>query len=128
MNFKSIEKQLSIIKHGVEEILPKEQLIKKLEKSLSNNIPLNIKLGCDPSMPDLHLGHSVVLKKMRDFQKLVHNVTLVIGDFTAMIGDPTGRNKTRPQLDIVKTKQNADTYIKQASKILDIKTPAKQAN
>ncbi len=121
MNFKSIEKQLSIIKHGVEEILPEEQLIKKLEKSLSNNIPLNIKLGCDPSMPDLHLGHSVVLKKMKDFQKLGHNVTLVIGDFTAMIGDPTGRNKTRPQLDIVQTKQNADTYIKQASKILDIK-------
>ena len=80
---------------------------------------MNIKLGCDPSMPDLHLGHAVVLRKWRDFQDLGHNVTLVIGDFTAMIGDPTGRNKTRPQLDIKTTKLNSDTYIKQASKILN---------
>ena len=121
MKFKSLEEQLYVIKRGVEEILPEEQLIKKIEKSLVNNIPLNIKLGCDPSMPDLHLGHSVVLRKLRDFQDLGHNVTLVIGDFTAMIGDPTGRNKTRPQLDIKTTKLNADTYIKQASKILNIK-------
>ena len=121
MKLKSLEEQLYVIKRGVEEILPEEQLIKKIEKSLVNNIPLNIKLGCDPSMPDLHLGHSVVLRKLRDFQDLGHNVTLVIGDFTAMIGDPTGRNKTRPQLDIKTTKLNADTYIKQASKILNIK-------
>jgi len=121
MKFKSLDEQLYIIKRGVEEILPEKQLVDKIEKSLSRNIPLNVKLGCDPSMPDLHLGHSVVLKKLRDFQDLGHNVTLVIGDFTAMIGDPTGRNKTRPQLDINKTKKNADTYIKQASKILNIK-------
>jgi tyrosyl-tRNA synthetase len=121
MKLKSLEEQLYVIKRGVEEILPEEQLIKKIEKSLVNNIPLNIKLGCDPSMPDLHLGHSVVLRKLRDFQDLGHNVTLVIGDFTAMIGDPTGRNKTRPQLDIKTTKLNSDTYIKQASKILNIK-------
>ena len=121
MKFKSLEEQLYIVKRGVDEILPEEQLIKKIEKSISRNIPLNIKLGCDPSMPDLHLGHSVVLKKLRDFQDLGHNVNLVIGDFTAMIGDPTGRNKTRPQLDLNTAKINADTYIKQASKILDIK-------
>ena len=121
MKFKSLEDQLYIIKRGVDEILPENQLAEKIEKSLSTNIPLNIKLGCDPSRPDLHLGHSVVLKKLKDFQDLGHNVTLVIGDFTAMIGDPTGRNKTRPQLDIETTKINADTYIQQASKILNIK-------
>ena len=121
MKFKSVEDQLYIIKRGVDEILPENELVEKIEKSLSTNIPLNIKLGCDPSRPDLHLGHSVVLKKLKDFQDLGHNVILVIGDFTAMIGDPTGRNKTRPQIDIKTTKINADTYIQQASKILDVK-------
>ena len=121
MKLKSLEEQLYRIKRGVEEILPESELVEKIEKSLSTNIPLNIKLGCDPSMPDLHLGHSVVLNKMKDFQDLGHNITLVIGDFTAMIGDPTGRNKTRPQLDMKTAKINADTYIKQASKILDVK-------
>ena len=120
MKFKTLNEQLAIIKRGTEEILPEEQLVKKIEKSLTTNIPLNIKLGCDPSRPDLHLGHSVVLKKLADFQKLGHNVTLVIGDFTAMIGDPTGRNKTRPQIDFKTTKDNAKTYIKQASKLLNI--------
>ena len=121
MKFKSLDEQLVIIKRGVDEILPEKQLVDKIEKSISTKIPLNIKLGCDPSRPDLHLGHSVVLKKLRDFQDLGHNVTLVIGDFTAMIGDPTGRNKTRPQIDIKTIKINASTYIKQASKLLDIK-------
>tara|TARA_B100000941_G_scaffold159965_1_gene113773 strand:+ start:38843 stop:40048 length:1206 start_codon:yes stop_codon:yes gene_type:complete len=121
MKFKSIDEQIDIIKSGIDEILPEEVLIKKIEKSISTKIPLNIKLGCDPSKPDLHLGHSVVLKKMRDFQNLGHNATLVIGDFTAMIGDPTGRNKTRPQLDMNTTKIYAETYIKQAAKVLDIK-------
>ena len=116
----SLEEQLSIIKRGVEEILPQEELENKILKSIKTKIPLNIKLGCDPSRPDLHLGHSVVLKKLRDFQVLGHNVILVIGDFTAMIGDPTGRNKTRPQIDIEQTKINAKTYIEQASKILDV--------
>jgi len=118
--FLNIQDQLSIISRGVEEILPENELIDKLSQSYKNNIPLNVKLGCDPSRPDLHLGHSVVLKKLRDFQDLGHNAILVIGDFTAMIGDPTGRNKTRPQIDIKDTKINAKTYIKQASKILDI--------
>ena len=121
MKFKSLDEQIDIIKSGVDEILPEEMLVKKIEKSISTKIPLNIKLGCDPSKPDLHLGHSVVLKKMRDFQNLGHNATLVIGDFTAMIGDPTGRNKTRPQLDMNTTKIYAETYIKQATKVLDIK-------
>ena len=116
-----IDKQIAIIRRGVEEILPENILEKKIQKSINNKIPLNIKLGCDPSRPDLHLGHSVVLKKLRDFQDLGHNAILVIGDFTAMIGDPTGRNKTRPQVSLKETKHNAKTYLKQAAKILDIK-------
>ena len=113
--------QFSIINSNIEEIVPEDKLIEKLEKSVETNIPLNVKLGCDPSRPDLHLGHSVVLNKLRQFQDLGHNVILVIGDFTAMIGDPTGRNKTRPQIDIETTKINAKTYIDQTSKILDVK-------
>ena len=116
-----IDKQIAIIKRGTEEILPENILEKKIQKSINNKIPLNIKLGCDPSRPDLHLGHSVVLKKLRDFQDLGHNAILVIGDFTAMIGDPTGRNKTRPQVSLEETKHNAKTYLEQAAKILDIK-------
>ena len=112
--------QFNIISENVEEIIPENELIKKIEKSIKNKIPLNVKLGCDPSRPDLHIGHSVVLNKLKDFQELGHNVILVIGDFTAMIGDPTGRNKTRPQLDILETKKNAKTYINQVSKILNI--------
>ena len=101
----NIDKQLAIINRGVEEILPDNYLVEILKKSISSKIPLNVKLGCDPSRPDLHLGHSVVLKKLKDFQDLGHNIILVIGDFTAMIGDPTGRNKTRPQLNITDSKK-----------------------
>ena len=123
MNLKTsdINKQLALINRGVEEVLPKDSLSKLLKKSIKSKMPLNIKLGCDPSRPDLHLGHSVVLKKLRDFQDLGHNAILVIGDFTAMIGDPTGRNKTRPQVSIKETKENAKTYLEQAAKILNIK-------
>ena len=117
---KDLDYQLSVIKRGVEEILPEDQLIDKLKRSIKNNMPLNIKLGCDPSRPDLHLGHSVVLKKLRDFQILGHNVILVIGDFTAMIGDPSGRNKTRPQLTLDQAKSNAQSYVEQSKVILDI--------
>ena len=116
----SLNEQLDIINKNVVEILPEDSLAKKINKSIETNIPLNIKLGCDPSRPDLHIGHSVVLNKLKDFQDLGHNVILVIGDFTAMIGDPTGRNKTRPQISIEDTYENAQTYIKQVSKILNI--------
>ena len=121
MKFPPIEEQLNLIRLGTEEIIPEELLIKKLEHSRSNNIPLNIKLGCDPSRPDLHIGHAVVLRKLRHFQDLGHNAILVIGDFTAMIGDPSGRNKTRPQLTIEEAKNYAQTYVEQSEKILDIK-------
>ena len=120
MSFPTLEDQWSLISRGVEEIIPEDELKKKISKSLENNKPLKIKLGCDPSRPDLHIGHSVVLRKLSHFQQLGHKAILVIGDFTAMIGDPSGRNKTRPQLTIEETKANAETYIDQAAKILDI--------
>jgi len=121
MGFMSADSQYDILTSRTEEILPKKEFMFKLEKSVKNNIPLNIKLGCDPSRPDLHIGHSVVLNKLKQFQDLGHNIILVIGDFTAMIGDPTGRNKTRPQIDLKETKENSKTYISQVSKILNIK-------
>ena len=120
MKFLPIEEQLTLIKRGVEEILPEEELVEKLEKSQQTNTPLVIKLGCDPSRPDLHIGHGVVLRKLRHFQDLGHQVVLVIGDFTAIIGDPSGRNKTRPQLSLEEAKKNAETYVKQSEVILDI--------
>ena len=112
---------MDLIRRGVEEI-PEEDLEKKLEGSLNNNEPLIAKLGCDPSRPDLHIGHGVVLRKLRHFQDLGHTSVLVIGDFTAMIGDPSGRNKTRPQLSLDEARKNAETYVDQAKVILDINT------
>ena len=120
MKFLPIEKQLTLIKRGVEEILPEKELVEKLKKSKETNTPLIIKLGCDPSRPDLHIGHGVVLRKLRHFQDLGHQVVLVIGDFTAIIGDPSGRNKTRPQLSLEEAKKNAETYVNQSEVILDI--------
>ncbi len=121
MSFLSIENQMSLIRRGVEEIIPEESLKNKLQRSIKVNRPLTVKLGCDPSRPDLHIGHSVVLRKLRHFQDLGHNAVLVIGDFTAMIGDPSGRNKTRPQLTYEEARYYAKTYVEQSKKILDIK-------
>ncbi len=118
-NFKTIEEQLKIIKRGSVEIIPEKELIQKLEKSFKENKPLNIKLGCDPTRPDLHLGHSVVLRKLAQFQNLGHQAILIIGDFTGMIGDPSGKNATRPPLSAEQAKENAKSYWEQASKILD---------
>jgi len=120
MKFLSVDKQIELISRGAEEIIPEEDLRNKLEKSIKNNKPINVKLGCDPSRPDLHIGHSVVLRKLRHFQDLGHQAILVIGDFTAMIGDPSGRNKTRPQLTLEEARENAKTYLEQAKIILDM--------
>jgi len=120
--FPPLNEQMDIILKGVEEIIPEAELVKKIEQSIANNEPLKIKCGCDPSRPDLHIGHAVLLRKMRQFQDLGHQGILLIGDFTAMIGDPTGRNKTRPQLTIEDTKLNAKSYIDQASIVLDKST------
>ena len=114
----SVEEQLRIITSGTDTIVPVEGLKKKLEQGR----PLNIKLGVDPTSPDLHLGHAVPLQKMRQFQDLGHNVTLIFGNGTAFIGDPSGKNSTRPQLSHEQIESNAQTYVEQAMKVLD---PAK---
>ncbi len=119
MSFPPVDSQLEIIKRGTVEIVPEPELIKKLSKSRKDNKPLRIKLGCDPTRPDLHLGHSVILRKLRQFQDLGHHIILIIGDFTALIGDPTGQNKTRPSLTADEIKENATSYLDQAGKILD---------
>lgn len=111
----SPEEQFHIIQSGAAEIIPEEALMEKLKR----NKPLNIKLGVDPTAPDIHIGHAVPLRKLRAFQDLGHQVTLIIGDGTALIGDPSGRNTTRPQLTRDQIKVNAQTYVDQAFKILD---------
>ena len=120
MSFLPVDKQLELISRGTEEVIPLNDLRKKLEKSIADNKPLTVKLGCDPSRPDLHIGHGVVLQKLRDFQDLGHQAVLVIGDFTAMIGDPSERNKTRPQLTLEEAKVNAKSYIEQSKVLLDV--------
>jgi tyrosyl-tRNA synthetase len=117
--FPSLNEQMDVIKSGVIELLPEEEMVKKIEKSIKKNEQLIVKLGCDPSRPDLHVGHAVVLHKMRQFQDLGHKAILIIGDFTAMIGDPTGKSKTRPQLTIEQTKINGQSYLDQATMILN---------
>ena len=109
------EEQLHIIKSGTANIVPEAALLEKLKRG----VPLNIKLGVDPTAPDIHIGHAVPLRKLRQFQDLGHQVTLIIGDGTALIGDPSGRNSTRPQLSRDQIKENAQTYVDQAFKILD---------
>lgn len=117
--FAPVKEQMDLIRKGTVDIIPEDELVKKLEKSVKENKPLTIKLGCDPSRPDLHIGHAVVLNKLRDFQNLGHTAVLIIGDATGMIGDPTGKKKTRPQLTWDETRENGKTYYDQASKILD---------
>ena len=111
----SPEEQFHIIQSGTAEIVPEAALMEKLKRGK----PLNVKLGVDPTAPDIHLGHAVPLRKLRAFQDLGHQVTLIIGDGTALIGDPSGRNTTRPQLTREQIKENAQTYVDQAFKILD---------
>lgn len=111
----SPEEQFHIIQSGAAQIVPEDALMEKLKRGK----PLNIKLGVDPTAPDIHLGHAVPLRKMRQFQDLGHHVTLIIGDGTALVGDPSGRNSTRPQLTPEQIKENAQTYVDQAFKVLD---------
>ena len=117
--FPSVNEQMDVIKRGVVDLLPEDELVKKIERSIKENKPLIAKLGCDPSRPDLHLGHTVVLRKLRQFQELGHQVILIVGDFTGMIGDPSGKNETRPALSLEETRRNGQSYYEQASKVLD---------
>ncbi|KXZ39394.1 tyrosyl-tRNA synthetase [Alkalithermobacter thermoalcaliphilus JW-YL-7 = DSM 7308] len=116
---KDINEQLKIIKKGIAELISEEELIKKLEKSIKENKPLRVKLGLDPSAPDIHLGHTVVLRKLKAFQDLGHKVVIIIGDYTGMIGDPTGKSETRKRLSRDEVLENAKTYQDQIFKILD---------
>ncbi|MCD6505503.1 tyrosine--tRNA ligase [Candidatus Poribacteria bacterium] len=115
----SVDQQIEIIKRGAVEIISEEELRMKLERAQKEGRPLRVKLGLDPTAPDIHLGSAVVLRKLRQFQDLGHEAIIVIGDFTAMIGDPSGRSKTRPQLSEEEVKRNARTYEEQYCKILD---------
>lgn len=112
---KTADEQIEILNQGIERMVTLHELKKKLEEGR----PLRVKLGCDPTAPDLHLGHSVVLRKLRQFQDLGHKAVLIIGDYTALVGDPTGQNKTRPMLGEADIERNAKTYFEQAGKILD---------
>lgn len=118
----STEKQIELIKRGTVEILPSvEDLAERVKTSIANKTPLIIKTGFDPTAPDIHLGHAVLLRKLRHFQELGHKVIFLIGDYTAMIGDPSGVSKTRPRLTKEEVMENAATYKKQISKILDVR-------
>jgi len=119
MTFPPVEEQLRQIRRGVAEVLPEDALVEKLRRAAQEGRPLRIKLGFDPTRPDLHLGHAVVLRKLRQFQDLGHHAFLVVGDFTARIGDPSGRSKTRPPLSEDEIAENARTYMAQAGVVLD---------
>jgi len=114
-----VREALAITRRGCEELIPDEDWLKKLARSEATGVPLRIKLGLDPTAPDIHIGHTVVLNKMRQLQDLGHQVIFLIGDFTSLIGDPSGRNSTRPPLTPEQIKANAETYYKQASLVLD---------
>ena len=117
--FKPVAEQLEYIKKGSAEIIRESELREKLEKSLATGKPLKVKAGFDPTAPDLHLGHTVLIRKLKHFQDLGHTVIFLIGDFTGLIGDPTGRNTTRPPLTREEIDKNAETYKAQVFKILD---------
>ena len=115
----SLEEQLELIERGAVDLISREELIKKLNKSQETGIPLKVKAGFDPTAPDLHLGHTVLLQKLKHFQDLGHDIYFLIGDFTGMIGDPTGKSETRKALTVEQVAQNAETYKEQVFKILD---------
>jgi len=117
--FLPVKEQLEIIKRGTEELISEEEMVKKLENSIKTNQPLRIKQGFDPTAPDIHLGHTVGIRKLRQFQELGHKIVLIIGDYTGMVGDPSGKNETRPRLKRETLMKNAETYENQFFKILD---------
>jgi len=118
--FPDIDTQLRQIQRGVVDIFPREELLQKLNRSRENDTPLRVKLGIDPTSPDIHLGHAVPFNKLRHFQELGHQIVLIIGDYTAMVGDPSGRDATRPQLTHDQVMRNAATYLDQVGKIIDL--------
>src|SRR4029077_19738171 len=115
-----VDEQLQIIRRGAADIIVEAELVQKLERSPRSRPPLLVKLGLDPTAPDLHLGHTVVLRKLRDFQDLGHQIVVIIGDFTGLIGDPTGRSKPRKPLTRDEIRANAETYRAQLGKVIDM--------
>ncbi|MBV07828.1 tyrosine--tRNA ligase [Rubinisphaera sp.] len=120
MTFPPVEEQLEVIRRGVEKIVPEEELRKKLEKSAATGQPLRIKYGIDPTGIDLHLGHTVPMRKMRQFQQLGHQAVIIIGNYTALVGDPSGRDETRARLTSEQVEANAQDYLKQVAKVIDM--------
>jgi tyrosyl-tRNA synthetase len=112
-------RHLSAFREGVEELLPEAELVHKLERSVAEKKPLRIKQGFDPTAPDIHLGHTVGLRKLRQLQDLGHTIVLILGDYTAQVGDPSGRSRTRPQLSVEEVEANSRTYLEQFSKVVD---------
>ena len=117
--FPPVKEQLEIIRRGVEELISEEEMVRKLENSIKTHQPLRIKQGFDPTAPDIHLGHTVGIRKLRQFQDLGHTIVLIIGDYTGLVGDPSGKNETRPRLQYETLMKNAETYENQFFKILD---------
>ncbi len=115
-----VERQLAVFTRGVVDLIEKRELAERLEQSLKSKKPLRVKFGMDPSSPDLHVGHCVPLLKLRDLQELGHQIVLIVGDSTAMVGDPSGRNKLRPQLTRAEVEKNLQTYVDQVAKVLDL--------
>jgi tyrosyl-tRNA synthetase len=120
VEFRPVDEQLQIIRRGAADIIVEAELVQKLERSRRSRAPLRVKLGLDPTAPDLHLGHTVVLRKLRDFQDLGHQIIVIIGDFTGLIGDPTGRSETRKALTRDEIRANAETYRAQLGKVIDM--------
>ena len=120
MSETTADQQLELLCRGCERVYTEPELRERLAESASTGRKLRIKLGMDPTAPDIHLGHTVVLRKLRQFQDLGHKAVLIIGDYTAMIGDPSGRSRTRPMLTAEQVERNAETYLAQAGKILDL--------
>src|ERR1700758_5132044 len=117
--FRPADEQMAALRRGAHEIIREEELRAKIERSRASGKPLRVKLGVDPTAPDLHLGHTVVLRKLKHFQDEGHTAVFLIGDFTAMVGDPTGQSETRPPLTREQVQANAQTYLEQVYKLLD---------
>ena len=120
MSFPPVDEQLAVIRRGLEKIVPEDELAEKLKKSRETNTPLRIKYGIDPTSVDVHLGHTVPMRKMRQFQELGHQAVLIIGNYTALVGDPSGRDQTRARLTAEQVEKNAQTYLNQIGKVLDL--------
>lgn len=128
MQFPPVDEQLAIIRRGIEKIVPEDELAQKLEHSRRTGTPLRVKYGIDPTGADLHLGHTVPMRKMRQFQQLGHQAVIIIGNYTALVGDPSGRDETRQRMTIERVEQNATDYLNQLGKVLDLDKTEVQRN